>query len=126
MVADGIFLQEIHLNELHKNLQKELGNRAYASSRKISLWQLRSGNILYYKIIENSGFCSKGPFLNTIDLLVMYPTGWRTTESKVIFPTCRESCPDLRGHLLSDDFHELLNLSLTMQAKNMTAPSTQP
>lgn len=34
MAADVIFLQEIHLNELHKNLQKELGNSAYASSRK--------------------------------------------------------------------------------------------
>lgn len=61
MVADVIFLQEIHLNELHKNLQKELGNWAYASSRKISLWQLCSGNMVYYKIIENSSFCSKGP-----------------------------------------------------------------
>lgn len=61
MVADVIFLQEIHLNELHKNLQKELGNWAYASSREISLWQLRSGNMVYYKIIENSSFCSKGP-----------------------------------------------------------------
>lgn len=50
MAADVIFLQEIHLNELHKNLQKELGNSAYASPRKkISLWQLCSGNMAYYK-----------------------------------------------------------------------------
>lgn len=52
----------------------------------------------------------------------MYPTDWRTIENEVIFPTWRESCLNLRGHLLSDDFQKLLNLSLTLQGKKYDCP----
>lgn len=52
----------------------------------------------------------------------MYSTDWRTVESKVIFPTCRESWLNLRGHLLSDDFQEFLNLSVALQGKKYDCP----
>lgn len=52
----------------------------------------------------------------------MDPTDWRTVESNIIFPNCREVCLNLRGHLLSDDFQEFLNLSLTLQGKKYDCP----
>lgn len=115
MVADVIFLQEIHLNELYKNPKKELGNCAYAASRKISLWQLCSGNMVYYKIIENSSFCRKGLISKHNWIAGDVPNRLKNSWKQSHFPNLQRVLPQSRRPFavrwLSRTFKSILDIA---------------